>query len=308
MFPIEVLQFCQEHFDKCAVVQGQWVRFSCPFAKGKHKGGTDNDPSFGVNVDYPHGYNCFTCNSKGKTLQRLYNIFYHNGDVDYFTNVVNFTLPLYEDTHVVTDVQTFYFEDDLAQLQPAFDNPHSCAYLILRNINFELAKQFGICYDFKRDRLCFPIYNAHKRCIGIQGRSLNGTLPKYKLYPHSTFGKCNANILYGENYINWDMPLVVVEGMFDVVAVSRFYPNVTSFFGVNPTDAIIRKLRFASKILMLFDCDEAGSLACETLYEHLPFGTMVDIRNCSLGYKDPGEMPIDTLRNLLKLHLANYIV
>lgn len=302
MNKVELLNFCKEHFNKNAHITGNWVMFSCPFASAKHKNGVDANPSFGINIEYPHGYNCFSCNSKGKTLERLYTILFDVHDSEYFKQRESFTLPLYEETHAIEKVETLYYEEMFANLEPAYDHP----YLISRNVEFELAKKFNICYDYEAERLCFPIYNAHKRCIGIQGRSITGMLPKYKLYPHYSNGKCNPDILYGEDTINFDDALIVVEGMFDVVKVSQVWYNVTSFFGVNPTSTVLKKLSFARKVLMLFDCDDAGSLACSTLYEHLPFGKMVDIRNFNLPFKDPGEMPMDILHNLLKLHLAKY--
>jgi hypothetical protein len=48
-----------------------WIKSTCPFARWHHSGGTDSDPSFGVNLKDGFGYNCFSCSQKGKDPQGL---------------------------------------------------------------------------------------------------------------------------------------------------------------------------------------------------------------------------------------------
>lgn len=48
-----------------------WIEATCPFARWNHSGGTDSDPSFGVNVNDGFGFNCLSCGVKGRGAQSL---------------------------------------------------------------------------------------------------------------------------------------------------------------------------------------------------------------------------------------------
>ena len=289
-----LLKFCCKNLDKHAKIVGKWIRLKCPFAKFKHQHGKDDHPSFGIYLDFPHGYNCFSCGSKGIRIKDLLNELGYNGEFNSSDNFFNFCLPSYVEN--VDNVKKMCYNKMLAHFVPCPNHP----YLIERGIDFYIAKELQVCYDEIANRLCFPVFDCTNCCTGIQGRSLGSNLPKYKFYTINN--TMNTGLLYGEQWVNFDDPLVIVEGVFDVAKVKPHWYNVCTFFGVNPSKKVIQKLFFAKKVLMLFDNDKAGYLACNILQSMLPLTQCINIQQ-NLGYKDPGEMPTEVVRWVVSKHV-----
>jgi DNA primase len=82
----------------------------------------------------------------------------------------------------------------------------------------------GRLYDYFRDRVMFPIENRQGKVIAFGARALGDAQPKYLNSADSpTFSK--KAVLYGwvqaREAVRRKLPLVVVEGYMDVIAVQR---------------------------------------------------------------------------------------
>ena len=82
----------------------------------------------------------------------------------------------------------------------------------------------GRLYDYFRDRVIFPIENRQGKVIAFGARALGDAQPKYLNSGDSpTFSK--KAVLYGwvqaREAVRRKLPLVVVEGYMDVIAVQR---------------------------------------------------------------------------------------
>ena len=82
----------------------------------------------------------------------------------------------------------------------------------------------GSVYDYFRDRVMFPIENRQGRVIAFGARSLGDAQPKYLNSGEGpTFSK--KTVLYGwvqaREGLRRDLPLVVVEGYMDVIAIHK---------------------------------------------------------------------------------------
>jgi len=123
-------------------------------------------------------------------------------------------------------------------------------------------------YDTFRNRVMFPIFEeAQSRIIAFGGRAMPGTEDvKYLNSPETPlFSKSKS--LYGLNFGRQRMietgVAVVVEGYTDVVMAHQYgASNVVSPLGTAMTEQHVNLLRrFAKKIVLLFDADEAGDVA-----------------------------------------------
>jgi DNA primase len=121
-------------------------------------------------------------------------------------------------------------------------------------------------YDRFRNRAVFPILNEAGRVVGFGARSLDGTEPKYLNSPESPV-YTKSRVLYG---LNWakeasrqDRRLVLMEGYLDVARALEFgVAEAVATCGTALTPGHARLLRrFADKIVVNFDQDEAGQKA-----------------------------------------------
>ncbi|HUW97328.1 MAG TPA: DNA primase [Acidiferrobacter sp.] len=153
-------------------------------------------------------------------------------------------------------------------------------------------------YDRFRDRVMFPIIDAHKRVIGFGGRVLDQGEPKYMNSPETPlFHK--GHELYGLPQalaaIEKTQRVLVVEGYMDVIALSQLgVPNVVATLGTATTREHLERLfRFAPEIVFCFDGDRAGREAAWRALEQA-LSVLRDGRQVSFLFLPEGEDP-DTL-------------
>jgi DNA primase len=122
----------------------------------------------------------------------------------------------------------------------------------------------GTLYDRFRDRLMFPIRNAHGRVVGFGARTLAPDgLPKYLNSPQTDlFDK--SHLLYGldqsKRYIREARQAVIVEGYMDVIrAWQAGYRNVIAQMGTALTEPQLLLLkRYTKRFIIALDADAAG--------------------------------------------------
>ena len=121
-------------------------------------------------------------------------------------------------------------------------------------------------YDTFRNRLLFTISDLHGRAIGFGGRVMDDSLPKYINSPESPIYR-KSEVLFGLDLAKKGMreqgSAIIVEGYFDHLALYRAgHTNVVATCGTALTPGHLKVLRrYAEKVYMLFDGDEAGRKA-----------------------------------------------
>lgn len=129
-------------------------------------------------------------------------------------------------------------------------------------------KENGGCYDRFRDRILFPIMDISGRVCGFGGRIVGEGQPKYLNSPESeVFSK--SRLLLGlyqqKEVIRRQNEAILVEGNFDLISlVEHGCANVAAPLGTALTREQLRLVkRFAEKVTLLFDGDNAGMKAAE---------------------------------------------
>ncbi|HET9669701.1 MAG TPA: DNA primase [Casimicrobiaceae bacterium] len=159
----------------------------------------------------------------------------------------------------------------------------------------------GKRYDRFRDRIMFPIHDAHGRVIGFGGRVLDAGEPKYLNSPETpVFSK--GRELYGlylaRNAIRAANRIVVVEGYMDVVALAQHgigYAVATLGTATTPIHAQ-KLLRLADSVVYCFDGDAAGRKAAWRALENT-LGELRDGKEVRFLFLPDGEDPDDFVRS-----------
>lgn len=152
----------------------------------------------------------------------------------------------------------------------------------LVKIGLLVERENGGYYDRFRDRLIFPVIDALGRVIAFGGRTLGNDEAKYLNSPESVlFNK--SRMLYGlhlaKDRIVKSRTAVVVEGYIDCVMAHQFgLDNVVATLGTALTAEHAKALaRYAERIVLVFDADEAGQKAADRAVE-LFFSENLEVR------------------------------
>ncbi|MEN6461664.1 MAG: DNA primase [Syntrophomonas sp.] len=176
-------------------------------------------------------------------------------------------------------------------------------YLLNKGFPIENVKSSGVIkrsekhnnyYDIFRNRIIYPIVNYSGEIIGFGGRVLDDSLPKYLNSPETEiFSK--RNNLYGlyhaRDSIRHENEAILVEGYMDCIKLHQAgIKNVVASLGTSFTEEQARLLRrYAEKILILYDGDEAGQRETLRAIDIITkTGIKVDVLTLPAG-KDPDE-------------------
>ena len=153
-------------------------------------------------------------------------------------------------------------------------------------------------YDFFRDKLMFPIFNAHGQIIAFSGRSLDGSEPKYiNTTDTELFHK--RQTIFGFNFardaIHRNNRSIVVEGQIDAIQMQNHgFPETVAPLGTALTEDHIAMLCKSNRnIIFCFDGDNAGQKAAvRACVIVLPFlRETSDVKFAFVtGGKDPDEI------------------
>ena len=153
-------------------------------------------------------------------------------------------------------------------------------------------------YDFFRDKLMFPICNAHNQVVAFSGRSLDGSEPKYiNTTDTELFHK--KQTIFGFNFardaIHKNNRSIIVEGQIDAIQMQcHGFPETVAPLGTALTEDHIAILCKSNRnIIFCFDGDNAGQKAairaCSLVLPFLRENSDVKFAFVT-GGKDPDEI------------------
>lgn len=156
-------------------------------------------------------------------------------------------------------------------------------------------------YDFFRDKLMFPIFNAHGQVIAFSGRSLDGSEPKY-INTSDTELFHKRQTIFGFNFardaIHRANRSIVVEGQIDAIQMQvHGFGETVAPLGTSLTEDHIAILCKSNRnITFCFDGDNAGQKAairaCTLV---LPF--LRDNSDVKFAFVSGGKDPDEILKN-----------
>lgn len=287
----------------------EWEMFSCPLAEWKHKGGRDNNPSFGILVtdDRESLFHCFGCKVKGPLPYLVHLLEDFTGE-DYTdledeitaAETVGYDLPDWGRRKHGEEIQKLP-EPLSEEYWHVYDSAEGHPYLRRRHISARTARKIPILHDPDEDRILFPVCDGKGALYGFTGRAVSKhRIPKVKDY----FGLPKRATLLGDHLIDRAThgPLLLVEGLFDFARLVELGYDVVAVLGSELTLAQRKILiKIGRPIYLFFDDDMAGaegaSQAADALRRNLPVAKV----KYPKGIDDPGKIRTrDTVRKMIE--------
>lgn len=258
----------------------KWWGITCPLAEWNHQHGTDSHPSFRVEIN-PDGRSklrCFSCGWGGSLYDLAFELKFHKASVDLQALAAiadqeqessGFKLGDDEEEHDPTIITPYpdYWMDSFVTV---FNSGQALHYLEGREggpVPKHISAQLDLRWDHTQKRICFPYRLKSGVSVGLHGRCIYQSEMPYFAYPFK--GKTNPQCLIGEQWIDFNKPVVVAESVFDMARALEVYDNVVTPRTANIVPLQMDRLLEAGKIITLFDADKAGYTARARLEKYV---------------------------------------
>ncbi len=260
--------------------------FHCPFCK-HHKPKLEVDPKSGV-------WHCWVCNEKGRTPTSLLRKAHANADAiremrSYFPDGKT---NLDEKTYAKVELPKEY--RSLLTNSTALTYRQAKAYVTKRGLTeLDIVKyNIGYCETGKyANSIIIPSYDKNGQINYFISRSFEKD-PGRKYNAPS----CNKNDLIGlEYYINWKVPVILCEGIFDAIALKR---NAIPLFGKTIPKSLMLKL-VESDVKTVYLALDKDALKEAINYSQQLINLGKDVYLIELQGKDPSEIGFEDMTKYL---------
>jgi DNA primase len=252
-------------------------------------------PKLEINLtDSPNGenkWNCWVCGKKGKTIKSLFkqlNILSEN--YIELNKLIKITGPYQEQ---LTKYKTISLPSEYKKI---YDYPKKqiINYLLDRGLSKLDILRYDIGYceqGLYKDMIIIPSYDATGKLNFFTARSIQKDA--YIKYRNPDVSK---DVIPFEMFINWDLPVILCEGMFDSIAIKR---NSIPLLGKNISPSLMKKLvtNQVKTIYIALDKD-AIKKSLEFCENFINEGKNVYL--VELDGKDPSEIGFNEMSSLIK--------
>ena len=266
--------------------------YHCPFCH-HHK------PKMEVNLtenrEGKNPWHCWACDVRGTTIYSLFKQL--KVDVSKFTELKSLvkTSKSIKETQIVSSVS---LPDEYISLNNVNNSDimarHALAYLKNRHVSkYDILKyNIGYCKNgLYKNMIIIPTYDADGRLNYFTARS-------FEKEPYVKYRNPSASrdIIPNEHLINWNVPVIICEGLFDAMAIKR---NAVPLLGKNIQSSLMKKIvtSVVDKIYIALDRDAIKQALkfCERLMAEGKEVYLVDLQD-----KDPSEMGFENFTKLIQ--------
>jgi DNA primase len=277
-----LLELLNTIFDRNGIeAKGPELMFYCPFCD-HHK------RKLQVNCDTQQ-WHCWVCGAKGrsifvlaKKLKAPKQIYSELGDVLGLKQTYNSNDRLKTIGRLPKQFQFLFDTSDGIMRNQALK------YLESRGISkYDIIRyNIGFCVDGEYGgRIIVPSYDADGNLNYFVGRSIYEGKMKYKNPPVS------KNIIVFESNVNWSLPIILCEGVFDAIAIKR---NAIPLLGKTVSEMLMSRLvsERVRDVVIALDPD-ALSTAVSISQRLMRYG--IKVRNTNLEHGDPSDLGYKTM-------------
>ena len=268
------------------------MAYHCPYCN-HHK--PKLEINFTENKEGVNPWHCWVCDKKGKSVIPLLYQFKASPE------------KIAEAKSLVKDISPGYIKEvklnflklpkeyiNLATNNNSILRKHAINYLKQRNITLKdiIKYDIGYCEDgLYANMIIIPTYDNDGKLNYFVARTFkNDEYIKYKN------PQASRDIIPNEHFINWDIPIILCEGIFDAIAIKR---NAIPLLGKNIQSNLMKKL-VTSKIKKIYialdkDAIKQALRFCEILLAEGKEVYFVDMQD-----KDPSEMGFTNFTKLIQ--------
>lgn len=264
--------------------------FHCPFCNHRKP---KLEINMATNDEGKNFWECWVCKTRGQSIYSL---------------LKQLKLPKAEAREILKYVkkgkQYTYKVEDVVELPEEYQPLYSASttsiiankvkkYLYARGLSDNDFIKYNIGYTTDGDyggRIIIPSYSGSNRLNYFVGRTYEGAYFKYK-NPESS-----KDIIFFENLINWNQPIILCEGAFDAMAIKR---NAIPILGKSLSPSLVKKL-ITSKVQDIYIAldEDAQNDALEIAENLLNLGKRVFL--IDMNKKDPSEMGFEQFTKLVQ--------
>jgi len=266
--------------------------YHCPFC---HHSKPKLEVNLTENKEGKNPWHCWTCDTRGSSIYSLFKKIKVSKDkIDKLKSLVKSSKTYVSQTNT-EDVK---LPEEFKPLSGNISTSdimarHALAFLKKRNITEDdiLKYNIGYCESGKyRNRIIIPTYDKDGNLNFFTARSFDDSSLKYLNPPLS------RDIIANEHLINWNLPIILCEGLFDALSIKR---NVIPLLGKNIQSSLMKKLVTSKvdKIYIALDKDAIKQALrfCEVLLAEGKEVYLVDLQE-----KDPNEMGFKNFTKLIQ--------
>ena len=252
----ELIKLLESVLGRATKSSGTNYRFHCPFCN-HHK------PKLEINPD-GQWYHCWVCNTRGKYILTLFRkLQVDSSKYQELARILDDEDWQYRPKQTSTGTSIVKLPDEYKPLWVKSKSPeyrNAISYLNTRNITTQdiLRYRIGYCTSgYYSNKLIIPSYD--------ENGSLNFFVSR-AYYEADTMKYINPTIskdvIGFELFINWNEPIILVEGVFDAIAVKR---NAIPLFGKDISKTLQKRivLKHVEEIYIYLDSD-ARAAALDT--------------------------------------------
>ena len=264
--------------------------FHCPFCN-HHK--PKLEINMATNEEGKNPWECWVCQTKGRTIRSL--LYQLKTPKDQAREVLKYVKKgdIYEYKHIgaVELPKNFQLIYEASPTSIIANNVKK--YLYERGLTDNDFIKYGIGYCTSGEyggRIIIPSYSASNQLNYFVARSYDGNYFKYKN------PEVSKDVIFFENLINWNTPIILCEGVFDAIAIRR---NAIPLLGKSITDSLYKKL-ITSKVTDIYvaldtDARDKALTISEKLLNQGKRVFLVDLPD-----KDPSEMGFKSFTELIQ--------
>ena len=274
------------------------IAFHCPFCQSSKK-----KLEIQTVVD-SHGetpWHCWKCNRAGKKLTSLF-------------KTLNLGRDIIAELYSILNIQpkySFKSQDEILQSMTVLELPKEYMPLYKPSDSIEYKNAFFYLRNKRKVTLSEIVkYNIgycetgeYAKKVIIPSYDESGKLNYFvsrAYYDEDTMKHKNPdvskNIIGFELFINWKLPLVLVEGSFDAIAVRR---NAIPLFGKTISDALRLKI-IENKVSKLYICLDKDAQKQALQHAEYFMNNGIEVYFVDLKEKDPADIGFETMCKLIK--------